>query len=352
MSHTVDESKLHQHLERMLSDIGAAMSASLVVIGDKLGLYKALAEGGLLTPADLARKTGTQERYVREWLHNQAAGGYVTYHPKTHAFSLTPEQAHLLADEASPHFMPGAFEIIASTARDEPRIADRFITGGGMAWGDHDPGLYHGTERFFRPNYAANLVKSWIPSLDGVEARLRKGITVADTGCGHGSSTVLMAQAYPNSSFVGFDYHAPSIHIAKERAQAAGVSDRVRFEVAKADEFPGTYDFVTSFDCLHDMADPLGAVKHTKKALSGGGTWMIVEPQAGDELKDNLNPVGRVYYAASTMICVPCSLAGNGPALGAQAGEKKLREVVSQGGFSKIRRAAETPFNMVLEARA
>jgi 2-polyprenyl-3-methyl-5-hydroxy-6-metoxy-1,4-benzoquinol methylase len=352
MSHNVDESKLHQHLERMLSDIGAAMSASLVVIGDKLGLYKALAEGGPLTPTDLAKKTGTQERYVREWLHNQAAGGYVTYHAQTHTFSLTPEQAYLLADETSNHFMPGAFEIIASTARDEPRIADRFITGGGMAWGDHDPGLYHGTERFFRPNYAANLVKSWIPSLEGVEARLKKGIAVADTGCGHGSSTVLMAQAYPNSSFVGFDYHAPSVHIATERAQAAGVSDRVRFEVAKADEFPGTYDFVTSFDCLHDMADPLGAVKHTKKALSGGGTWMIVEPQAGDELKDNLNPVGRVYYAASTMICVPCSLAGNGPALGAQAGEKKLREVVNKGGFSHVRRAAETPFNMVLEARA
>jgi ubiquinone/menaquinone biosynthesis C-methylase UbiE len=352
MPHDIDESKLHQHLERMLSDIGAAMSASLVVIGDKLGLYKALAEGGPLTPTDLAKKTGTQERYVREWLHNQAAGGYVTYHPQTHTFSLTPEQAYLLADETSNHFIPGAFEIIASTAKDESRIADRFITGGGMAWGDHDPGLYHGTERFFRPNYAANLVKSWIPSLEGVEARLKKGIAVADTGCGHGSSTVLMAQAFPSSTFVGYDYHAPSIHIARERAQAAGVSDRVRFEVAKADEFPGTYDFVTSFDCLHDMADPLGAVKHTRKALSGGGTWMIVEPQAGDELKDNLNPVGRVYYAASTMICVPCSLAGNGPALGAQAGEKKIREVVTQGGFNHIRRAAETPFNMVLEARA
>lgn len=351
MRDRVDEAKLNQHLERMLSDIGAAMSASLVVIGDKLGLYKTLAESGPLSPAELAKKTGTHERYVREWLHNQAAGGYVTYHSKAHTFSLTPEQAHLLADETSSHFMPGAFEIIASTARDEPRIADRFITGGGMPWGDHDPGLYHGTERFFRPNYAANLVNSWIPSLEGVEARLKKGIDVADTGCGHGSSTVLMAQAYPKSSFVGFDYHAPSIKIARERAKAAGVGDRVRFEVGKADEFPGSYDFVTSFDCLHDMADPLGAVKHTKKALKGAGTWMIVEPQAGDTLAENLNPVGRVYYAASTMICVPCSLAGNGPALGAQAGEKKLREVVSEGGFTHIRRAAETPFNMVLEAR-
>ncbi len=352
MQDRLDESKLNQHLERILSDIGAAMSASLVVIGDKLGLYKALAGSGSISPAELAKKTGTQERYVREWLNNQAAGGYVTYHAKTKTFSLTPEQAHLLADESSTHFMPGAFEIIASTARDEPRIADRFITGGGMAWGDHDPGLYHGTERFFRPNYSANLVNSWIPALDGVEARLTKGIAVADTGCGHGASTVLMAKAYPKSSFVGYDYHAPSIKIARERAQAAGVADRVRFEVGKADEFPGTYDFVTSFDCLHDMADPLGAVRHTKKALSDGGTWMIVEPQAGDDLADNLNPVGRVYYAASTMVCVPCSLAGNGPALGAQAGEKKIREVVTQGGFKQVRRAAETPFNMVLEARA
>ncbi len=352
MQDRLDESKLNQHLERMLSDIGAAMSASLVVIGDKLGLYKALAGSGSISPAELAKKTGTQERYVREWLNNQAAGGYVTYHAKTKTLSLTPEQAHLLADESSTHFMPGAFEIIASTARDEPRIADRFITGGGMAWGDHDPGLYHGTERFFRPNYSANLVNSWIPALDGVEARLTKGIAVADTGCGHGASTVLMAKAYPKSSFVGYDYHAPSIKIARERAQAAGVADRVRFEVGKADEFPGTYDFVTSFDCLHDMADPLGAVRHTKKALSDGGTWMIVEPQAGDDLADNLNPVGRVYYAASTMVCVPCSLAGNGPALGAQAGEKKIREVVTQGGFKQVRRAAETPFNMVLEARA
>lgn len=351
MRSQIDESKLNQHMERMLSDIGAAMSASLVVIGDKLGLYKAMAEGGPLSPADLAKKTGTQERYVREWLHNQAAGGYVTYHPKSHAFSLTPEQAHLLADESSTHFMPGAFEIISSTARDEPRIADRFVTGGGMAWGDHDPGLYHGTERFFRPNYAANLVKNWIPALEGVESRLKKGIEVADTGCGHGASTVLMAQAYPKSSFVGIDYHAPSIKVAQERAKAAGVEGRVRFKVGKADEFPGSYDFVTSFDCLHDMADPIGAVKHTRKALKGGGTWMIVEPQAGDTLAENMNPVGRVYYAASTMICVPCSLAGNGPALGAQAGEKKLREVVTKGGFSHLRRAAETPFNMVLEAR-
>jgi ubiquinone/menaquinone biosynthesis C-methylase UbiE len=220
-----------------------------------------------------------------------------------------------------------------------------------MAWGDHDPGLYHGTERFFRPNYAANLVSSWIPSLEGVEARLKQGIRVADTGCGHGASTVLMAQAFPKSAFVGFDYHAPSIKVARERAKAAGVEDRVSFEVSKADEFPGSYDFVTSFDCLHDMANPIGAVSHTRKALRGGGTWMIVEPQAGDNLSDNLNPVGRVYYAASTMICVPCSLAGNGPALGAQAGEKKLREVVTEGGFRHIRRAAETPFNMVLEAR-
>lgn len=348
----VDENKLHDSLEKMLADIGAAMSAALVVIGDKLGLYKALSVGGAMTPGELAAATGTTERYVTEWLNNQAAGGYVTYNSRDRNYSLSPEQASLLADENSVYFMPGAFEIIASTARDEPRIEQRFRTGGGLAWGEHDPGLFHGTERFFGPNYAAHLVRSWIPSLDGVAEGLQKGIEVADVGCGHGISTILMAQAYPQSRFVGYDYHEPSIRVARTRAKAAGVEDRVRFEVGKAEEFPGTYDFVTSFDCLHDMADPLGAARHTRQTLRPGGTWMIVEPNAGDDVADNLNPVGRVYYAASTMICVPCSLAGRGPALGAQAGERKLREVLTQGGFTQVRRAAETPFNMVLEARA
>lgn len=351
MKPQVQEAALNQALERMLADIGAAMSASLVVIGDKLGLYKTLAVGGAMTASELAGATGTSERYVREWLNNQAAGGYISYNPKERTYHLSPEQAALLADEASPYFMPGAFEIIASTARDEPRIEQRFRTGGGLAWGEHDPGLFTGTERFFGPNYAAHLVSQWIPSLDGVQGRLQDGIDVADVGCGHGISTILMAKAYPRSRFTGFDYHEPSIRVARARAKAAGVESRVSFEVSKAEEYPGTYDFVTSFDCLHDMSDPLGAATHTRETLRKEGTWMIVEPMAGDEVAQNLNPVGRVYYAASTMVCVPCSLAGRGPALGAQAGESKIREVVTQGGFRSFRRAAETPFNMVLEAR-
>jgi 2-polyprenyl-3-methyl-5-hydroxy-6-metoxy-1,4-benzoquinol methylase len=351
MKQQIQESNLNQALEKMLADIGAAMSASLVVIGDKLGLYKTLSVGGAMTPSELAGATGTHERYVREWLNNQAAGGYVTYNPKDRTFYLTPEQAALLADETSAYFMPGAFEVIASTARDEPRIEQRFRTGGGLAWGEHDPGLFTGTERFFGPNYAAHLVSQWIPSLDGVENRLKKGIEVADVGCGHGVSTILMAQAYPNSRFTGYDYHEPSVRVARMKAKSAGVESRARFEVAKAEEYPGTYDFVTSFDCLHDMSDPLGAARHTRETLRDDGTWMIVEPRAGDNVAENLNPVGRVYYAASTMVCVPCSLAGKGPALGAQAGESKIRDVVTRGGFQSFRRAAETPFNMVLEAR-
>jgi 2-polyprenyl-3-methyl-5-hydroxy-6-metoxy-1,4-benzoquinol methylase len=351
MSTPLDQDKLNAMLHKMLEDIGAAMSASLVLIGDKLGLYKALAAGGSMSSEELARATGTQERYVREWLHNQAAGGYVTYHATQGTFSLSPEQVTLLADESSAFFLPGAFEIVVSTSKDEARIAEHFRKGGGLHWGDHEPGLYRGTERFFRPNYAAHLVGSWIPSLTGVESRLKKGIEVADVGCGHGASTILMAQAYPESTFVGYDYHQRSIDVARERAKAAGVQDRVRFEVGTAQNFPGSYGFVTSFDCLHDMADPLGAARHARESLTADGTWMIVEPMAGDSVADNLNPVGRVYYAASTMICVPCSLAGDGPALGAQAGEARIREVVQKGGFSQIRRASETPFNMVLEAR-
>lgn len=351
MQPKVDEKKLNLFLEKMLEDIGAAMSASLVVIGDKLGLYKVLAQGMSLTPNDLAKATGTNERYVREWLANQAAGGYVTYNAKAGTYSLSPEQAALLADETSAYFIPGAFEIIAATVKDEPRIEQRFRTGAGLEWGDHDSGLFHGTERFFGPNYATHLVKSWIPALDGVEDKLKRGIEVADVGCGHGISTILMAKAYPKSHFVGYDYHEASIKTARDRAKAAGVEDRVQFKVAKGDDYQGTFDLVTSFDCLHDMADPLGTARHTKESLRPDGTWMIVEPRAGDDVSENLNAVGRVYYAASTMVCVPCSLAGDGPALGAQAGEKKIREVVEKGGFHRFRRAAETPFNMVLEAR-
>jgi 2-polyprenyl-3-methyl-5-hydroxy-6-metoxy-1,4-benzoquinol methylase len=351
MKQPVDEAKMNQSLERTLADIGAAMSASLVVIGDKLGLYKTLAATGPMSPSELARATATNERYVREWLNNQAAGGYVSYNAAEHTFYLTPEQAALMADETSPYFMPGAFEIIAATSRDEPRIEQRFRTGGGLAWGEHDPVLYSGTERFFGPNYAAHLVQSWIPSLDGVESKLESGIEVADVGCGHGVSTVLMAKAYPNSHFTGYDYHEPSIRVAKTRAKMAGVDSRVRFQVGKAEELRGAFDFVTSFDCLHDMADPLGAARNTRQALRPDGTWMIVEPNASDDVSGNLNPVGRVFYAASTMLCVPCSLAGHGPALGAQAGEARIREVVTKGGFTHFRRASETPFNMVLEAK-
>lgn len=349
----VDETKLNESLQRMLTDIGAAMSASLVVIGDKLGLYKILAAGGPMTPAELAKATGTSERYVHEWLNNQAAGGYVTLHPKNQTYSLTPEQAHLLADETSTYFIPGAFQIIAATVHDAPHIEQRFKTGRGLEWGEHNPGLFEGTERFFGHLYAANLIKNWIPSLQGVEPRLKKGIDVADLGCGHGASTILMAKAYPNSRFVGYDSHEASIKVARERAKASGVEDRVQFKVGRAESLPGTYDFVTTFDALHDMTDPLGVAKHTREMLRPEGEWMIVEPKAGDDVSENLNPIGRLFYGTSTMVCVPSALAGSsrGPTLGAQAGEKKIREVVEQGGFKHVQRVAQTPFNMVLEAR-
>ncbi len=349
---SIDEAKLNEFIGKAVGDIGAALSAALVVMGDKLGLYRALAEAGPLTPAGLAQRTGTKERYVREWLANQAAGGYVTYDPATGAYALPAEQAFALADESSPAFLPGAFQVIAAAFRAEPRIAENFRTGAGLDWGEHDPCLFEGTERFFRPNYLGNLVASWIPALDGVEAKLRAGAKVADVGCGHGASTILMARAYPKSTFAGFDYHAPSIEAARARAREAGLEDRVRFEVADAAAYPGRgYDLVAHFDCLHDMRDPAGAARHVLETLDRDGTWMIVEPFAGDRVEDNLNPVGRVFYAASTMICVPVSLAGRGPALGAQAGEARLRELVTGAGFTRFRRATQTPFNLVLEAR-
>ncbi|HEX7125633.1 MAG TPA: class I SAM-dependent methyltransferase [Thermodesulfobacteriota bacterium] len=348
----IDQAKLNAFLGTAVGDIGAAMSAALVLIGDKLGLYKAMADGEPITPAELARKTVTAERYIREWLANQAAGGYVEYDAAAGTYRLPPEQAAALADESSPAFLPGAFQVISAAFKAEPRIAENFRTGRGLDWGEHDQVLFEGTERFFRPNYVGNLVGSWIPALDGVEARLKAGATVADVGCGFGASTLLMARAYPNSRFHGFDYHAPSIAAARERAREAGVADRVTFEVAHATDFPGRgYDLIAYFDCLHDMADPVGAARHTRQALAGDGTWMLVEPFAGDRVEQNLNPVGRVYYAASTMICVPVSLAGDGPALGAQAGEARLREIATAAGFRRFRRAAETPFNIVLEAR-
>jgi SAM-dependent methyltransferase len=347
----INEQKLNEFMGKAVGDMGAAFSAALVVIGDRLGLYKALAEAAS-TPAELAKRTGTIERYVREWLNNQAAGGYVSYDPKSGRYALPEEQALALAVEGSPAFIPGAFQIIAACFDAQERIAGNFKSGKGMEWGEHAHCLFEGTERFFRPGYAANLISTWLPALEGVVPRLKKGALVADVGCGLGASTILMAQSFPQSKFTGFDYHEGSIQKARERARQAGVEDRVRFEVAKSTDYPGKgYDLVAHFDSLHDMADPIGAARHARETLAANGTWMIVEPFAGDRPEQNHNPVGRVYYGASTFLCVPTSLAGNGPALGAQAGEGRVREVVQAAGFRSVRRAAETPFNIILEAR-
>jgi SAM-dependent methyltransferase len=348
----LDEAKLNEFVGKMVGDMGAAMGAALMVLGDRLGLYKELATGKL-NSAELARRTGTTERYVREWLAAQAAAGYVDYDPVDECFSLSPEQAMVFANESSPVFMPGFAEVIQSVWRDEPKIAEAFRTGNGVGWHEHDTCLFRGTERFFRPGYAAHLVGAWLPSLNGVVEKLRQGARVADVGCGHGASTIIMAKAFPNSQFVGFDYHPPSVEHAAEAARREGLGDTVRFEVAAAKDFPGRdYDLVAFFDCLHDMGDPVGAARHVRQALAPDGTWLIVEPFAHDDLTENLNPVGRIFYAASTMICTPASLSQEvGLGLGAQAGETRLRDVVTQGGFSRFRRAAETPFNLVLEAR-
>jgi SAM-dependent methyltransferase len=350
----LDQEKLNAFMGRAVVDIGATLHAGLVVLGEKLGLYKALAASETpMTPADLAAKTGTTERYVREWLNAQAAGGYVTYHADSGRYSLSPEQAFALANEDSPAYLPGAFQLATSAVKAEPRISDAFRSGAGFGWHEHDHGLFEGTERFFRPNYVGNLVSSWIPALTGVEEKLRRGGRVADIGCGHGASTILLAQAYPKSTFAGFDYHGPSIEAARKAAQRAGVQGRVTFEQAPAKSYPGRdYDLVAFFDCLHDMGDPVGAATHVLRSLAADGTWMIVEPFAGDKVEDNLNPVGRVYYSASTLICTPASRSQEvGLALGAQAGEARLKDVVARGGFGSFRRAAATPFNLVFEAR-
>jgi SAM-dependent methyltransferase len=348
----LNQDRLNEFLGRAVVDIGATLHAGLVVLGEKLGLYKALAEGPQ-TPAELAKKTGTNERYVREWLNAQAAGGYVTYGSDDGRYSLSPEQAFTLADETSPAYLPGAFQLATSAVKSEPKISDAFLSGAGFGWHEHDHGLFEGTERFFRPNYVGNLVTSWIPALEGVEAKLRRGARVADVGCGHGASTILLAQAYPNSTFIGFDYHGPSIEAARKAAAKAGVSERVTFEQSAAKEYPGRdYDLVAFFDCLHDMGDPVGAATHVLRSLKKDGTWMIVEPFANDKVEENLNPVGRIYYSASTLICTPASRSQEvGLALGAQAGEAKIRDVVARGGFTQFRRATQTPFNLVFEAR-
>lgn len=350
----LNEEKLNQLLGKGITDFGAAFHAGLVVIGESLGLYKALAQAEEpLAPAELAERTETNERYVREWLCAQAAGGYVDYDPATARYSLSEEQAFALADETSPAYLPGAFLIAVSALRAVPSMVERFRSGEGLGWHEHDHGLFRGTEMFFRPGYAANLTASWIPALQGVEEKLKTGARVADVGCGLGASTILMAQAYPNSTFVGFDYHDRSIEMARQRAAESGVGERVHFEVARAKEYPGDgYDLVTFFDCLHDMGDPIGAAAHVKESLTADGTWMIVEPFANDDVKDNLNPIGRAFYSASTLICTPASLSQEvGLALGAQAGEARMREVATKGGFSHFRRATETPFNLVYEAK-
>ena len=349
----IDQSKLMEFVGRFAVDFGAALHAPLILIGEELGLYKALAAAGALTPGELAARTGTDERYIREWLCAHAAGGYVNYDPDTGRFQLSPEQAFALADERGAAYFPAAFHIVLAMMRDYPKIVEAFRTGKGVGWHEHDHALFHGTEKFFRPNYVANLLTSWIPALDGVDQRLRRGAKVADIGCGHGASTILMAEAYPNSTFFGFDYHAPSIDQAREAAAHAGVADRVTFEVASAKEYPGRdYALVTFFDCLHDMGDPAGGATHVRQSLAPDGVWMIVEPFAHDRIEANLNPVGRIFYSASTMICTPASKAQEvGLALGAQAGERRLRDVVIDGGFTRFRRATETPFNLVFEAR-
>ncbi len=349
----LDDQRLQSLVEQAVGDFGAVLSAALVVVGDRLGLYRALAERGSSTPAELATATGTVERNVREWLSAQAAAGYVTYDGSDpDRFSLSPEQAEAFTNEASPAFVVGGFQVVSAAAKADEKVTEAFRGGKGVGWHEHHRDLFDGTERFFRPGYAVNLVDAWLPSLDGVVEKLRHGGRVADVGCGHGSSTILMAQAFPASTFAGSDYHASSIGEARAAAELAGAGN-AEFEVASAAEFSGApYDLVCYFDCLHDMGDPVGALRHARTQLTEDGVLMLVEPQAGDSVADNLNPVGRVFYGASTLICTPASQSQDiGLALGAQAGEARLTEVAKEAGFSRVRRAAETPFNLVLELR-
>jgi len=337
-----------------VDEVGATLNAALVVMGDRLGLYRALATGGPMTPGEVASQTGAGERYVREWLNAQAAGGYVAYDPESGRYELPPEQVVAFTDESSPAYLPGFFQLALGSVIDSPKIEAAARHGDGFGWHEHVHDVHEGCERFFRPGYNAHLLREWLPALDGVVEKLERGALVADVGCGHGASTILMAQAFPNSRFVGSDYHADSIRTAQERAEAAGVADRVEFRAQAAAAHSGDgYDLVTMFDCLHDMGDPVGAARHVLSMLAPDGTWMIVEPNAGDRVEDNLNPVGRAYYAFSTLLCTPASLSQEvGLALGAQAGEARIRDVVTAGGLTRFRRAGETPFNLVFEARA
>ncbi|HET7172653.1 MAG TPA: class I SAM-dependent methyltransferase [Nocardioidaceae bacterium] len=349
----IDGDKLMAFVFRAVDEVGATLNTALVVMGDKLGLYRAMAGAGALSPGELAQRTGTAERYVREWLGAQAAGGFVTYDPASGTYTLPPEQAAALTDEDSPAYLPGFFQIALGSVVDSHRIADKMLSGEGFGWGEHGVDVLEGCERFFRPGYNAHLTQEWLPALDGVVEKLERGARVADVGCGHGASTIRMAQAFPGSTFTGYDYHDASIETARQRAQAAGVDDRVSFQATPAAKYGGSgYDLVTMFDCLHDMGDPVGAARHVRSTLAADGTWMIVEPNAGDRTEDNLNPVGRAYYAFSTLLCTPASLSQEvGLALGAQAGEARIRDVVQSAGFSNFRRVAETPFNIVYEAR-
>ncbi len=350
---SLDTDEVQAFIGRFIADLGTAMHMPTVILGDRLGLYRAMADGAPVTPAALAERTNTDERYLEEWLAGQAAAGYVDYDPDDGTFTLPAEHAVSLVEDGGPVFIPGAFQIATAVAKDEPVITEAFRSGSGVGWHAHHPDLFSGTERFFRPGYAAHLVAEWLPALEGVEAKLGGGALVADIGCGHGASTVIMAQRYPASTFAGFDYHSASIAAARMSASDAGVADRTNFRTSSAQDYPGRgYDLVTSFDCVHDMGDPVGAARHVLESLAPDGTWMIVEPYAGDRLEDNLTPVGKVFYNASTLICTPASRDQDvGLALGAQAGEERLRRVVTEGGFTRFRRVAETPINIVYEAR-
>lgn len=349
----VDPQKLEQFVFRAVEEVGATLNTALVVMGDKLGLYRALAGSGGVTPLELAGRVGVNERYVREWLNAQAAGGYIDYDPASGTYTLPPEQTVALTDDESPAYLPGFFQIALGSVVDSPRVMRSAPSGEGIGWHEHNHDVHEGCERFFRPGYNANLTRSWLPALEGVVEKLEAGARVADIGCGYGSSTILMARAYPRSTFVGSDYHAASIETARRRAKDAGVDGRVRFETAPAVQHPGgAYDLATMFDCLHDMGDPVGAARHVRKLLTPHGTWMIVEPMAGDRVEDNLHAIGRAYYGFSTLLCTPASLAQEvGLALGAQAGQARIADVVTGGGFTRFRRATETPFNLVFEAR-
>jgi SAM-dependent methyltransferase len=350
---TVDDALLEAFVGRVIGDLGATVSAALVVIGDRLGLYRELADGGPATAEQLADRTGTTSVYLRPWLANQAAGGYVTHHSDDDTYSMTPEQVAVLADDRSPLFFPGSFQLALGTLQDTSAVQDRFRTGAGFGWHEHHPDLFEGTERFFRPGYTANLVPVWLPALHDAVARLTAGAAVADVGCGHGASTVLMAQAFPASRFLGIDYHEGSIRVARRRATEAGVHDRTRFEATEAHELTGgPFDLITMFDCLHDMGDPEAAARAARRALADDGTLMVVEPAAGDRVQDNLTPLGRVFYAASTLVCTPCSLAQPGrAALGPQAGPTRLGDLLTRAGFSRVRIATRSAVNLVLEAR-